>query len=133
MGLSSGRADHRGQVLDFPVNGVRRGIAAVAAAATVVAVDGEPLGQQFSQLDLAGVTTVAEGSADEHERLPGSGTVVGDRSPVERVDGVHDELRSAPLVSQPKYSAASSLAAPTGASNGRLPDGHTARTFPPPR
>ena len=54
VGSTAGCADHRSEVLDLPLDGVGRRVAAVATAAAVVAVDGEPRRQQLGQLDLAG-------------------------------------------------------------------------------
>jgi len=81
-GAAAGRADDRGEILDLPRDGVGRRVAAVAPAAAVVAVDGEPFRQQLGQLDLAGVAAVAEGAADQDHGVAGAGAVVGDRGPV---------------------------------------------------
>jgi hypothetical protein len=57
-------------------------VAAVAAAPAIVVVDREAGGQQLGELDLARVAAVTERPGDQHHRVAGAGTVVGDRCSV---------------------------------------------------
>src|SRR5262249_32586145 len=71
--------DQRTEVLDLPLDSVGRRVAAVAAAATVVVVDGKRVGKQLRELRRARIEgAMLEGTSHQHERRPPAGAVEGD-------------------------------------------------------
>ncbi len=77
------RVDHRGEILDLALDGIRLGVAAIAAAPPVVAVHSEARRQQPGELDLAGIAAVTERAGNQDQRVTVAFAVVGDDGPVE--------------------------------------------------
>jgi hypothetical protein len=71
-----------GEVLNLPLDGIGRGVGAVAAASTVVEVDGEVRSQQLDRWSLGTEVPVAAGGVDRDERRPGARPLERDRGPV---------------------------------------------------
>jgi hypothetical protein len=76
--VPAGRVDHRGEILDLALDGIRLGVAAVAAAPAVVAVDGEARRQRSSELDQAGIAAVTERAGDQDQGVAVAFADVGD-------------------------------------------------------
>ena len=76
--MPAGRVDHRGEILDLALDGIRLAVAAVAAAPAVVAVDGEARRQQPGEPDLARIAAVTERAGDEDQGVAVALAVVGD-------------------------------------------------------
>jgi hypothetical protein len=87
MGRPARRLDERVEVLDLALDRVARRVAAVAAPAAVVADHAEPRREQPAELSPALPAAIAERAADEDQRRPVAGAVVGDRRAVGRADG----------------------------------------------
>jgi hypothetical protein len=101
--------DHCGKVLDLELDGIRLGVAAVAATPAVVAVHGETRRQQLGELDLAGIAAVTErarpGESREIARQAYEAVrdqIVADALDVMLVDRLRDLIRGkvtlAPLI-----------------------------------
>jgi hypothetical protein len=79
---AAGAVDQRIDVLDLPVHRVGQGVPAPAAAAAVVAVDGEVRREQPGRLRLAAGRVDAQRAVDQDQGRPFAGLVVRDRRAV---------------------------------------------------
>jgi hypothetical protein len=79
---AAGLVDHRREVLDLALDGVRRGVPARAAAAPVVGEHGEPPGEQSPQPPDAVDVPVAQRRIDQHQGGPAPGALDRDSGAV---------------------------------------------------
>jgi hypothetical protein len=79
---ATGCLDHGLEVLDLALDGVGRRVAALAATAAVVGVDGEAIGQLGGERATGAEGAVTEGAVDQDEGRALACLLVGDKGPV---------------------------------------------------
>jgi hypothetical protein len=90
--------EHRSDVLDLAFHGVRRGVAAVAAPASIDVEDREVGGQKLGERSVR--ASIHRCAGDERHRWTRTKPIEGDRGAIWRNDGVHPFV-SLPSRSQP--------------------------------